>query len=1017
MSTSPIPETGFSETLSHLLEASTSDHMSPILSESSGSDATYHSAASDHASSEFTAPTTPDKEQADVPHIPIAPGRPWLQRSESQSTIGKTEFPKKSSTRADSVSFGPLIEEDPTRPSSPERSVSRNKSAPPSAYPTRTPIRTKRRSVTSNLSNPTSPTGSPESMTPHHPPQPPDYASLLSTPHSVVFSTQLEQDLLSSLSLLGFDTSQIVHSVLTDACDATGAIWWMLKKKAEKREAAEARRVAEERRKTLEALGDTSKKRSGTLSPHRRSSPDILEARANPPDVSDILPSQKPKRSQETTLGLNTSISPLVFTTGTPDIGFVPPTPIIPSHDEPRTPPRALTPSGSGSMQANLGLDISGLMPTSSPASPRGKNGKPRSGSVSMLQRAAGALVRKKSEEKVVPKDDNPDSIRSSATEPSPAVSAASSPSLHHVTSSGGNKLTKSPPSYKGKDKETSMEDVPRISSVLTPGSPWSSVHAPNAPPPSPSALGSRPSFKLKQPSSYLFLHGSHSGDASPGTPEDPHMQNPTGSKGRASILTAFRTWFNEDKRKGKLKPKPSNIPQAGNSPVYTQGSALTTPLSGRSSSGHYRAAQSGTWRAKKGSARRHTKRPSVSSRRSSSVNSRRSSINSVQQGRPLGFGDPHFPVSESMPNISRQRSDASRKSYGSRTPNSERGEFSSRPSSIRSFNVTPMARPKRRSGSPSVSSVGSGNMVRRTSSPMLHYHRRAGSASSTRVVRQVKTVHPRPSHLRTNSSASSTHSTSRPGSYHDGSPEAEGSGSQYFDNRRSPSSQSLRHSSEERRAPYSTTVLVAHKQSSVFSASNSSRLQLNTGRLSWKKSWGAEPPGWSSRATYAPREIDTLSESSHSVRDVFTGRQSLDPNDDSDWVDEDDDGPALASGFGQAIPSHASHVATPLMGLPPSPSLKIKMELPMTTNRPRSGPAKRAASRTNATSDARSGNVRTSPTPPILSNSDQSSSSSPDEPHLASHGSRARRQLPSGRNGPTLRALAIQEEDEEEED
>jgi hypothetical protein len=47
----------------------------------------------------------------------------------------------------------------------------------------------------------------------------------------VVFSTPVERELLSVLAALGFDTAQIVHSVLSDACDSAGALWWMLRKK------------------------------------------------------------------------------------------------------------------------------------------------------------------------------------------------------------------------------------------------------------------------------------------------------------------------------------------------------------------------------------------------------------------------------------------------------------------------------------------------------------------------------------------------------------------------------------------------------------------------------------------------------------------------------------------------------------------------------------------------------------------------------------------------------------------
>jgi len=39
----------------------------------------------------------------------------------------------------------------------------------------------------------------------------------------------------STTQRAGYDTAQMVHSVLTDACDSSGAMWWMLRKKAERR--------------------------------------------------------------------------------------------------------------------------------------------------------------------------------------------------------------------------------------------------------------------------------------------------------------------------------------------------------------------------------------------------------------------------------------------------------------------------------------------------------------------------------------------------------------------------------------------------------------------------------------------------------------------------------------------------------------------------------------------------------------------------------------------------------------
>lgn len=93
----------------------------------------------------------------------------------------------------------------------------------------RTPSRTKRRSLSSGA------------LSDHNPPslasRPVDYISLMTQLQPAIFSTTLEQNLLHQLSSLGMDVGQIVHSIVNDACDASGAMWWLLKRKAEEREA------------------------------------------------------------------------------------------------------------------------------------------------------------------------------------------------------------------------------------------------------------------------------------------------------------------------------------------------------------------------------------------------------------------------------------------------------------------------------------------------------------------------------------------------------------------------------------------------------------------------------------------------------------------------------------------------------------------------------------------------------------------------------------------------------------
>ncbi len=91
----------------------------------------------------------------------------------------------------------------------------------------RTPSRTKRRSLSSG------------GLSDHHPPllgrKPVDYTSQLADLQPANFSTATEQNLLHQLSTLGMDVGQMVHSVVTDACDTSGAMWWMLLRKARDR--------------------------------------------------------------------------------------------------------------------------------------------------------------------------------------------------------------------------------------------------------------------------------------------------------------------------------------------------------------------------------------------------------------------------------------------------------------------------------------------------------------------------------------------------------------------------------------------------------------------------------------------------------------------------------------------------------------------------------------------------------------------------------------------------------------
>ncbi len=289
----------------------------------------------------------------------------------------------------------------------------------------------------------------------------------------------------------------------------------------------------------------------------------------------------------------------------------------------------------------------------------------------------------------------------------------------------------------------------------------------------------------------------------------------------------------------------------------------------------------------------------------------------------------PHYSGGEQVINISRQRSDPSRRSF---TPNSEaeRGEHPSRPSSVHSYRVQTRQHKK----SPSASSSGSNVRMAGSASPLHKYHRRAGSTSSTRVVRQSRpsqnsTTPARPTHVRSSSTASSIHSlqSSRPGSFYEAS-ESENQRTN------SPLPTTTRRSLDD--SSSKRTVMIAQKRQTPFLGPIASGYNSSTRSLAWKKAWGIEPPGWSSRSTQPPVEVLAIlpgGDQSASIRDVFTGRQSISMGDEDDWVDEEDDVTLFASGFGQPSNSSKTSNDAPLTLLPlreyPTEILKDIHEIP----------------------------------------------------------------------------------------
>ncbi|KAJ7040690.1 Pkinase-domain-containing protein [Mycena alexandri] len=1056
------------------------------------STSTSHSAASETTSESnlfgdvySSTPTTPDEPdfKGDALSSGVEKAR-GIPRTPSELTIRKMDLETLHSKLSSGATQPAVLEEDESAgnasgsgstSSAPQR-MSSNLSISSKGPPTvlRTPARTKRRSVSSIPSSDPSSLGLDEALTeedgeeteiltPDVPASLPStqpggnnttssFASLLSAPAPVIFSTPLERELLNSLSALGFDIAQIVHSVLTDACDASGAVWWMVRRGRERRvlegvngegivmsPAAIDEPVATGKGKEKErekGKGKATEKDSGYI-------------------TANDLPGLAKINERHATVGVQTdpayAHSQLVIqpqprgTMGVlPQLSFVPPTPTFPSSSTSATTPssgvpamRSLTPPpGTPSILAR-----------SHPSTPagsvkdggrEGKTGrKGRSGSVSIMQRAttaleAAGLVRKKSseafKEEREQKEREKEHKEKEKEKTSREVERKGSTGTEETRSSHGSsgpatasKLTKSPPLRPSKDHNPPSTPPPPSSDDLhhphpVMGSPWVltgsrdslaqqqySHHGHGAPTPANS-----PGVDVRASMSTPNFGNGHGGDEHTAGGSNSTGKAAGSHRNRANLLTAFRLWFNDD-RKGKRKqnagvgaaaergPGSGGAPAGGAThPSYNRNSSAPQPYP--STSGH-------------------RQRPSASSRRSSSVNSRRSSITSVQM---VVLDSPQVP---------------GRRSFGSHTPNSDRG---SRPSSIRSFSM------QRHRKSPSASSAGSVNL--RTTSPIQKYHRRNGSGGSTRVVRHIQTTTTttttagapgggRPPHHRSNSGASSTYSptSSRPTSFYEqpglqrSVSDVEGfrTGSPFKSNSR-PSSRARNSSGDESsRRGYTTTTtsttFIAQKRSGAFTSPS---FNGSIGRSSWKKSWGLEPPGWQSRTAHLPIEVLAMSPVSDvtTIRDVFSGggRHGLglgavgvgSGGDESDWVDEDDDVPAFAGGLGQMATSmsgsSSSHHPPALETVTLSPAPRGHRPNKRTTNR--SGGSGSASSSSGGPGGARQ-NSKGGQSPSI------SSTPLPVENALyESVSSTGRRQLPAGRSGPAFRQ-AIQEEDEGEEE
>ncbi|KAF7369102.1 Serine/threonine-protein kinase MARK2 [Mycena venus] len=426
-------------------------------------------------------PTTPDE-----PEFKLDDKGPAIHRTPSELTIRKADLETlHTKLSAPATHPGTVPEEDDAElsPSAPPRmlsSLSISSKGPPPPV-TRTPARTKRRSVSSiqnsdpAASDPdagdetveiltpdfSASAGASDSLAQSGGAHAMNFASLLSSPAPVIFSTPLERELLNTLSGLGFDIAQIVHSVLSDACDAAGAVWWMLKRKAEKRAMEQQRALS-----TSPAAVDGKREEYMTED-----------------EVLAAVESERGHGQKQRNVGVQTepAYSHLILESrsaipGLPQLSFVPPTPTV-SAGRPVTPPRpesvarpmlspvpSTTTGESSTSRSHPGTPASSVKDREggSALSTGSKGRKGRSGSVSIMQRAttaleAAGLVRKKSSEAFKDKE------KEEKAAPERKGSAGEETRSSHGSGSYGpataSKLTKSPPLRPSKDHKD--KDVP----------------------------------------------------------------------------------------------------------------------------------------------------------------------------------------------------------------------------------------------------------------------------------------------------------------------------------------------------------------------------------------------------------------------------------------------------------------------------------------------------------------------------------------------------------------------------
>ena len=819
------------------------------------------------ADSGVTTPTTAEDEDTGKDSLPRAHSGDFnqtekalelLHSNTSQSTIRRagTESPHLSAVRTKVAVKSPLegqtevdeeagLQEDDISTDLPQLDELLHL---PLAQHSRTPSRTKRRSVSSQLSlerkySHHSATGHWQSYVAE------DYLTQLNQERAKLFSRPAEKHLLEQLAALGFDLGQLVHSVTSDACDASAAMWWILRMKqidrGETDEVIDARNSsAARRRERAAAYAREERRKAKAKQPSREASPVVRDSEVKFQDEIPAFHSTPDSVKDHANTMISSSVTDppeILLPTSTSANGILQPSLSIlewktaaAANDEtsgstqsklPRTPPQDDEDQKSERLSSSIDISL------------RERGMKNRSPSMSMLQRATSAFIisGKKNEEKEK-QQSGADTIPINKGE-GRSVSPTKLVKLHPKP-----KMTKSQSeaTLLGASHNSPASLVTITSPSSTPGRGLRTVSRAESPATSSSIQDPLNAASLRSSSSL------HDVSAKLKAPK------------RDSLWTAFRQMFNEDRRRRKREAPGSAVPhdhmvKMSPAVVLARGPAARSPHVGRvpqPTSGSRRASME--------------LRPAMYSRRSSSVNSRRSSVNSTQLTTDLH---------ETLSMLGRRTSHVS---YGSQTPTSDREygalpEIPSRPSSAQSA-----SRGGKRSSSgmsrrsPSMQSDSSGRFKGQVpASPLHNYQRRPSSGSASIRVRHYRVI--ADSHLmRSASIASSVRSTasSRASSIDKNRLDEAPNDSDYDTGRDDASVRSRRRRSDEWRSSSSSLAQQTHRaRSPLVDMSNHRK-------------------GGSRKK--AP------------LRDVFHQK-------DEEWIDEDDDvQPTFAGGLGQtASTSH----------------------------------------------------------------------------------------------------------------